>query len=204
MIHKNCFYEPALNWLPVEHFAACGPDSAAVPGRVRGVVLRGWAQHLRRRAGEAALARVRARVPEAPLEVPPADWLPITLQLRLTQAIGEEVFAGDGLRLVQAVVDDAVLSVPPLGQRSLRWLGPKLAYGRLPGLWPQIQDVGQIAVTVAADRAEVTYTGAAALAHPTWRLLQCAGHLGALRLTAGDGRVLAAEVPDGFAVLVQW
>lgn len=198
----------------LERLAATPPwplaRELALPGRCRGALLRDWAAHVRRRAGDEAVVRLRAatgidaaRLPDAPKAT---DWYPIAYQVALTRAIVDHALGGDVLALEPLLADDTARAGDKLIALALRTLGPKRLLKRTAKAHGWLYDVGHADAAVDDGRARLDFVGAAHFANPTWRVLQ----LFALRgMLGGFGREivsLCADVAgdDRFAVEVRW
>ena len=174
-----------------------GLRTRALTTRVRGILLRDWAAHVRTGFGEGALAAVRARADVSPAALPDAPdlraWYPARLQLRVTEAIIDECLGGDALAL-----GELLRAVGPTTRdRALRWAltkvgpGPMLrgaarAHGRL-------YDQGAAVAKTRRGAAEVEVTGGPLFAHPTWRLLQLLAIRTMLRALGRAEKALTVE-----------
>lgn len=180
-------------------------------GRVRGDLLGPWADNLARRFGDAAEARVRRRLPAAlatlPARLTSADWAPVAAQLVLTEAIADELLAGDLAGLGPLIIDDARRGVGR-AQRVLAYaMGPARLIGMAPRWWDETYQRGQVEVrTSRGDRlARLQFRGHPVLAHPTWRWLQLVAQRAALALTGQAGDAVGFDLDGGgVAIEVRW
>ncbi len=191
-------------------------QTLAVQGRVRGVLLRHWARHCRRRWGETAVAQVRVALAPALLESGLRDfqlpdepeetaWYPAALQLALTDAIVTTCLDGDATRLGPLVREDTLRDLGPVQRLAARALGPARAYARATAGYAHLYDVGQVCTQTRESGCLLELRGTPLFDHPTWRLLQLWAHAVALELLHGrPGEVQGEALPDGFAIDVAW
>lgn len=198
----------------IEMLAALPPwplaRELAVPGRCRGALLRDWAAHVRRRAGDDAVTRLRtatgidtALLPDAPKAT---EWYPIGYQIALTRAIVDHALGGDVLALEPLLADDTARAGDKILALALRTLGPKRLLKRTAKAHSWLYDVGHADAAVDDGAARIDFTGAIHFGDPTWRVLQLFAVRGML---AGFGREVTSlradpSGDDRFAVEVRW
>jgi hypothetical protein len=150
----------------------------ALPGRLRGHALRDWGVHLRARHGDGASDRVRAALgvdeealPDAPSR---RDWIPISLQIRMLQAVSDLWLDGDGLRL-EALFTDTNGAADKALALAGRVAGPGMVL-RMAGAWhASVCDVGRCEAEVDGGRAVLRFRGAEVFDDPMWQLSQALG-----------------------------
>ena len=183
----------------------------ALPGQVRGVLLRDWAPLLDKRWGDDASGRVRSRVGVLARGVPDRPgsetWLPLAAQIALTDAIIDTFLGGDASRLHSLLREDTTADLS-LGRRMVaRAFGPQAAYKRVVGVYQRVHDIGNFEAEVSDRSAMLRCSGAQAFGNPTWRTLHLIGHSIALSLLTGskDPEVFGRELgDDGFEIRVRW
>ncbi len=181
----------------------------ALPGKSRGDLLGAWGQNLVARFGEAALARVRARL-APPLDTLPAvlsarDWLPVHAQLVLTEAIVDELLGGDMRALYPLLVEDTRAGMGRVHLAIVRGLGPARALGLAPRQFRKVHERGTVEVAIAGRSARLTFRGTPLFAHPGWRLLQLFATATLLELAGTPGSVEGEPAgADGFIALARW
>ncbi len=156
---------------PAEH-------TRAVPGRVRGHALRDWGVHVRRRFGDRAADTIRARLGVTEADLPDAPgrhlWVPIALQIRLLQAISDNLLDGNPLQM-DALFSDSTGAADRALTLAGRVAGPGMVL-RMAGSWhASVCDVGRCEADVDGHRATLRFTGATAFDDPSWRLSQALG-----------------------------
>lgn len=177
---------------------------------MRGLALRGWAANVRRRFGAAGLADVREALGAASGLVAddPDDrqYLPVWLQLRLTDLIIDRCLAGRGEAFVEALREDALRRASTVAPLALRVLGPGLVLRSATAAHAALYDVGEAHAVVGAAEATVAWSGAACFANPTWRLLHAvATQLAAQAATGARVSLAAVDAgPEAFAVRLAW
>lgn len=183
----------------------------ALPGQVRGVLLRDWAPLLDRRWGADASARVRSRVGDLARGVPdqPSSevWLPLAAQIALTDAIIDTFLGGDASRLHDVLREDTTADLSLARRMLARAFGPQAGYKRVVSVYQRVHDVGHFEADMGDRGALLRCSGAAAFGNPTWRTLHLIGHSIALSLLTGrkDPEVLGRELgEDGFEIRVRW
>lgn len=202
-------------WHAIAHFAEQPrwplQRIAALPGRCRGVLLRDWAVHCRRRWGAAAPDALRARLgslAETLLDRPGhEDWLPAAAQVAINDAIIDGYLAGSAAALEPLLREDASRDLTRMHRMLARAMGPAAAYKRVRGLYLRIYDAGGVRAEFGSDGAQITCVDAPLYGNPTWRVLQLFGHRAALFVLTGrdDAEVLGADIAaDGFAIRLRW
>lgn len=152
----------------------------ALPGRCRGKALAGWAAASRRRFGDIGVARLRraagSLVEDLP-EEPAADaWFPVGVQLRLTDALVDELLGGDEDALEEILRAEVEDKLGRLDRMLLRGLGPGVLLRRAESMHRQLYDVGHVRSLVEGSRATIVARGAQVFANPTWQRLQVIAH----------------------------
>ncbi|MSP93142.1 MAG: hypothetical protein EXR79_15300 [Myxococcales bacterium] len=205
---------PALP-LPVEHFASLAPwpaeRLAALAGRCRGVLLRDWADHCRRRFGPTSVTEVRARAGPVAALVPDQpdlrDWLPAAAQIALTDAIVACHLGGHTMRLEALLREDALRDLTRVHRLLARAMGPHGGYRQVQGVYHKLYDVGRFRADVGDRTAVLHCAGAELFANPTWRVLQLFAHRAALHVLTGrdDGEVTGVgDGNGGFWIRMRW
>lgn len=179
---------------------------AALEGRARGRMVRDWAALVSRRAGAAALARVRAEVPALPERPDPDAWLPIGQVLALARALVVHVTGGDVLALEALLTDDALRTRDKVLLFAVRPLGARWVLNKTAALHASLYDRGVAAADVGARTARLSFAGAPFFGDATWRLLQVfatRGMMRAFKHEVHDVKV-ALDGADRFALEVRW
>lgn len=181
----------------------------ALPGRSRGDLLGAWGPNVIARFGADALARVRDRLPpslaQLPLSLTARDWVPVHAQLVLTEAIVDELLAGDMRALYPLLVADTRAGLGRVQLMVVRTLGPERALKLAPRTFHKVHERGEVDVEVAGRRARITFSGSPLFAHPTWRLLQLFATRTMLELVECAGTVTGEDVgSDGFVAIASW
>lgn len=182
----------------------------AVPGQVRGVALRHWAEHCARRWGSQAVERVRATWCQAHLQLPmrmdERAWYPAPLQLALTDTLVQTCLDGDTEALGPLVREDALRDLGTVQRLGARALGPARAYAKARAGYAHLYDVGQVETQARAQGCRMTLRGAALFEHPTWRTLQLWAHAIAVEVLHGKPGVVLGEAlaVGGFVIDVSW
>jgi hypothetical protein len=188
-------------------------DAARVetlPGRCRGSVLARWGAACRRRWGDAAIARLRARLgpwfDDLPEDPPEQAWFPVHMQIRLTDTVIEEFLGGDASALEAILLEDIEHSLGRVKKAFLRALGPGAILRQAGALHSHLYSVGQTTAEMSTHGATVHSTGARLFANPTWQLLQVFAHQGLIRFTGRELQTVSARMTsdDGFAVRLHW
>ncbi|MCB9787734.1 MAG: hypothetical protein H6744_13710 [Deltaproteobacteria bacterium] len=152
----------------------------AIPGRCRGVLLRGWQQLCTRRWGPTAVSKVRAALgpdskllPDKPGRL---AWLPLGLQIRVTDVIIEELLGGDALGIEAALRENSLAASDGMVARMARTLGPAGLIRRATEWQAHLYDVGRVRVEVRERECEAwaVFEGSEMYENPTWRGLQLA------------------------------
>ncbi len=175
-------------------------------GNVRGVLLKGWADNLRLRFGDAFLADVHRLIDNALPEDPqPTAWYPVALQIAVTEHIVNVGFGGNEAAAIEALIEDGARYVDRKAMLAARWLGPGRVIGYAGKLHAHIYDVGTCAADVTRKRAEISWRGADLFGHPTWRLLNEAAVRGVLLACGRNGQVHpGVGSPSGYSLAVSW
>jgi hypothetical protein len=183
---------------------------ASLPGRCRGDLLGPWGRNLMRRFGVDAVERVRRRL-EAPLDrIEPVltkrDWVPAHAQIAVTEAIVDEMLAGDLRALYPLLLDDTRTSLGRIELALVRSLGPARALALAPRTFHKVHDQGDVEVAIDGRRGRVAFTGNPLFGHPTWRVLQLFAHRVLLELAGSPGEAVgeATEATDAFTVIATW
>lgn len=183
--------------------------TARLPGRCRGDLLGPWGDNLRRRFGDDAVDRVRARMPVELQGISTApsskEWLPVEAQLRVTEAIVDEFLGGDAGALYALVMDDARRGSGRAQLAVLKALGPRRMFKLAPRTHRKVYDVGVVGVQTQRGRARIDFRDALLFGHPTWRLLQVYATSVLLELQGSNADVSGEDTgPDSFSLLVSW
>jgi hypothetical protein len=185
-------------------------ETLAIPGRVRGVLLRHWAEHCRRRWGSAVVAQVRAAWGQNPVELPEvvdeSAWYPAPLQLALSETLITTCLDGDAVALGRLVREDTLRDFGTVQRLGARALGPVRAYAKASNGYAHLYDVGQVEAEPRDHGCRLNLHGAPLFDHPTWRVLQLWAHEVALEVLHGKpGRVQGEALPGGgFSIDVAW
>lgn len=173
--------------------------------------MREWAAHVARRAGDAAVTRLRAELglgPEVLPDAPRADaWYPVACQVALTRAIVDVALGGDVLALEPLLSEDAARAPRErLLELALRALGPKRLLKRTAKVHAWLYDSGKADAEVSDHAARITFGGAAFFGNPTWRVLQVFATRGMLRGFEREITSLLVDLDgdDRFALEVRW
>lgn len=147
-----------------------------VPGRCRGDLLGPWGRNLSRRFGADAVTRVRARLAPPLDRIEPMltakDWVPAHAQVAVTEAIVDELLAGDLRALYPLLLEDTRGSVGRVHLALLRTLGPARAFALAPRTFGKVHEHGTVHVAIDRRRAHLVFAGNPLFGHPSWRLLQ--------------------------------
>lgn len=182
---------------------------ALFPGRSRGDLIGPWATNVARRFGDAAVARVRQRL-APPLDriasvLGADDWLPVSAQILLTEAIVDECLGGDLRRLQAPLVEDTRAGLGRMRLLALRALGPGRALALAQRDFSKVHERGTVEVELGPGRAHLVFRGTPLFTHPTWRLLQLYAMTTLLELTGAAGTASGEEIEaDGFAAIATW
>jgi len=180
-----------------------------VPGRCRGDLLGPWGTNLARRFGPDAVARVRRRL-GAPLDqlgtvLTAKDWVPAHAQVVLTEAIVDELLAGDMRALYPLLVEDTRASLGRVELALVRAMGAARAIKLAPRNFGKVHEGGKVEVTVTGRRAELRFTGHPLFEHPSWRLLQLFAQRTLLELTGTPGDAVGEDAGrDAFRCVATW
>lgn len=184
----------------------------SVPGRCRGDLLGPWGRNLTRRFGSEALTRVRARL-SPPLDrlapiLTARDWVPAHAQIAVTEAIVDELLAGDMRALYPLLLEDTRSSVGRVHLALLRALGTARAFGLAPRTFGKVHERGTVHVAIAGRRAHLVFAGSPLFGHPSWRLLQLYAQRVLLELAGTPGEAIGEDAGtddrDAFAVVATW
>lgn len=187
---------------------------AALPGRSRGDLLGPWGENLARRFGGEALARVRRRLPTGLSHIAPVltakDWLPVSAQLALTEAIVDEFLGGDLRALAPLLVEDTRAGLGRVQLAALRALGAGRAFKLTTRTFSRVHERGAATVEVDGRSARLGFRGSPLFAQPTWRLLQLLATQTMLELAGTPGVATGEEAGEeaggegGFVATVRW
>lgn len=184
------------------------PTTGYPEGRVRGSLLRGWAENIERRSGREGLQRVRDALPEGtdPGRRIAADaWLPVATQLAITEAVIARLLDGNPDAFAAVLDDDVRRSVGRAQRAVLRMAGPERILRRSPTLFGHAYDVGRLRVDALGPKnAVLRYDSAPLVAHPTWRCLQRWGWECVIGLTGRTTRVAGHEDGDAWVLSLDW
>lgn len=181
----------------------------ALPGRSRGDLVGAWGKNVVARFGDSGLARVRQRLP-SPLDrleliQSSRDWLPVYAQLLVTEAIIDELLAGDWHALYPLLVEDTRAGLGRVQLALLRAMGPSRALRLGPSTFKKVHERGTHDLEVAGRRARLSFRGSPLFAHPSWRILQLLATRALLELTATPGDVVGEDAgDDGFVAIATW
>lgn len=184
-------------------------QTLALPGTSRGDAIGAWAENLARRFGPQAIARVRARLPGQHAQIAPAltakDILPVHAQLCLTEAIVDELLAGDLRALAPLITEDTRAGLGRVQLALVRTIGAHRALAQGARQFRAIYDRGTAEADTARGRARVVFRGHALFGHPTWRALQLMATGTLLELAGSAGRVTGEHLADdSFATVATW
>ncbi len=185
------------------------PRLRALTGRCRGDLLGPWGQNVSRRYGADGLARVRRRL-APPLDqlgavLTDRDWVPAHAQVAVTEAIVDELLAGDMAALYPLLVEDTRASLGRVEQALIRTLGAARCFRLAPRTFRKVHERGAVEVEAAGRRARLTFHGNPVFANPSWRLLQLLAQRTLLELAGTPGDAVGEDTgTDGFAVLATW
>lgn len=176
-----------------------------LPGRARFSVLGDWATSLEKRSGAGAADRAIAALAAEGLTLTrtsePSAWIPVAVQLRLTELIVELFHGGDRTKLYGAIAEDVNAGVSRAGSLALRTLGARRLVEQIPKVHDAAYDAGRVNVTSTKNTARVAYSGGPLCEHPTWRLLQGAAFVLAFDLTRTPADIEIAELHANAMVL---
>lgn len=179
-----------------------------VPGRCRGDLLGPWGRNLTRRFGADALARVRRRLAPPLDRIEPVlsarDWVPAHAQIAITEAIVDELLAGDMRALYPLLLEDTRASLGRVELALVRALGPGRAIGLGPRSFRKVHDRGSVEVAVTGRRARLVFAGNPLFACPSWRLMQLFAQRVLLDLAGSPGDAVGEDAADGFVVDATW
>lgn len=180
----------------------------ALEGQVRGLLVRRWAENLRRRFGEGAPERVKAGMGALALEDDPRDdaWVPVAAQLRATELVVELFLGGDRAAVVPIVIEDAQRNASAMSKLALRAAGPGSLLARTGSLHAHACTEGRAEAEVRGSVARLRYHESPLFEHPTWRLLAMTGACGLIALASRTlVSIEAHEVgPHGFGLELAW
>jgi hypothetical protein len=141
-----------------------------------------------------------------PDDPPPRAWLPLWLQIRVTDLIVDHLLGGDILALEPLVAEDAARNDDKLLAWMVRKLGPRMLMRQAGTAHGHVYDLGRVRSEVEESQAVVVFEGAAFFGNPTWRVLQ----LFSQRLMLdGMGRARREAVgfdlgPESFGTRLVW
>ena len=147
----------------------------ALPGRSRGDLIGPWGKNVSARFGADAVARVKRRaaaLSELPEVLTARDWLPVHLQLVLTEAIVDEFLAGDMRALLPLIIADTRAGMGRMHLAVVRALGPQRAFRLAPSAFRKVHERGTCEGEVSKSYARMTFNGTPLFMNPTWRILQ--------------------------------
>jgi hypothetical protein len=181
----------------------------ALPGRCRGDLIGPWGENLARRFGADAVARVRRRLVPPLDQLAPVltarDWLPVHAQLAVTEAIVDELLAGDMRALYPLLVEDTRASVSSVKLVLVRSLGAARAFRLAPRTFRKVYERGSVDVDIDGRRAHLHFRGSPLFAHPSWRLLQLFAQKTLLELAGTPGDAVGEDGgADAFSVAATW
>ena len=182
----------------------------ALDGRVRGVLLRGWARLCRRRWGKDAPDRVRAHLGEHSSLLPDKPrrllWLPVGLQVRVTDIIIGELLGGDALGLDAALREDSLLGNDRVVGALAKRIGPGGLVRRSNEFRSRFYDFGKLEQEVSDSDAIVRLSGHPLYTNPTWRLMQLIGQRMIVEKTGRPIRELygISMDDDSYVVYMSW
>lgn len=182
----------------------------ALPGTSRGDAIGAWGENLTRRFGPQAIARIRSRLPAQHAQLAPVltakDTLPVHAQLCLTEAIVDELLAGDLRALLPLIVEDTRAGLGRLQVALVKTIGAHRAIAQGAKQFRSIYDRGSADADTAKGRARVVFRGHALFGHPTWRALQLMATTTLLELAGARGGHVTGEdlAQDSFATVAIW
>jgi hypothetical protein len=187
---------------PLEH-------TLALAGRVRGDTLGAWGDNLRKRFGQSALEKVRARLPAEHAQIAPVlgdrDRVPVHAQLSITEAIVDEFLEGNILALLPLIVADTRAGVGAVRHAAMRLAGPRTLIGLGPKAFRDVHEKGEHDVDVSSGRAEMRFRGNRLFGHPTWRVLQVFATRVLFDLVNKRGDVVGVDAgDDAFTAIATW
>lgn len=184
----------------------------ALRGNCRGVLLRGWQQLCVGRWGPGAPARVRAALgadsrllPDKPGRL---AWLPVGLQIRVTDVIIEEFLGGNAQGVEAALRENSLAASDGMMARMAKTLGPAGLIRRATEWQSHLYDVGRVRVEVRERECEAlaVFEGSEMYENPTWRGLQLAAQRMVIQKTGRGVREIHGLTlrGGGYGVYVGW
>lgn len=181
----------------------------ALPGRCRGTLLKDWAANFSRHFGPDAVRHIRERLgvslsgqlPDAPSQ---HEWLPVALQIRVTDIVIDDFLDGDALAL-EPVLRDGLDRSGRVARALIRRLGPTVLRGARQ-IHKQCYDTGSASARLSGRSVVLRSEGAEFMANPTWQLLQLIGHKLLLGLSGHTMVQLEGRSPEptAFEAHVSW
>ena len=181
----------------------------ALPGTSRGDAIGSWGENLTRRFGPSAISRVRSRLPTQHARIATAltarDVLPVHAQLCLTEAIVDELLAGDLRALLPVLIEDTRSGLGRIQVALVRTIGAHRAIAQAAKQFRSVYDRGTADADTARGRARVVFRGHELFGHPTWRALQLMATITLLELAGSPGQVTGEDLAqDSFATVATW
>jgi len=175
-----------------------------------GVTLKNWAHNVKRRWGTQAeqairdyLGPIHEQLPSAPT---PDLWLPVSLQIRTTEAIIDLFLGGDPMALEPLLFEDIHSETDKKARLFLRMMGPARLLKNTPQVHTGIYNTGQAQADIKKKEATITVRGHELFTNPTWQLLQLFGQRIFLQLCnkqAKDTRGMTIG-KDTFKMSLSW
>ena len=133
------------------------------------------------------------------------DTLPVHAQLCLTEAIVDEVLAGDLRALQPLIVEDTRAGLGRLQVALVKTIGAHRAIAQGAKQFRSIYDRGTADADTSRGRARVVFRGHPLFGHPTWRALQLMATTTLLELAGSRGSVVGEDLgADSFATVATW
>ena len=181
-------------------------QTLALPGRARGDLLGSWGPNLVARHGSTALVRVQARLgsPPLPTTLTQREWIPCHAQPLITEAIADELYAGDLNALYPAILEDTRKGLGRMKLLALKAIGIARAFKIVPAVLRQVHELGEVKLVSGDHRVRIELTAHPLFAQPTWRVLQLFATKVVLDLAGTPGEVRGEPLADGFACEASW
>lgn len=173
--------------------------------RVRGVLLRGWAEFVTVRFGAPVARAIAEMHPEITGVSEPLAWYPASWQLRITEEILNRGCDGDEAAAIDSLIDYGMGTADSMAIRAAKWLGPKRVFGLAPKIHPYIYSVGACESEPSRGVATLRWTGSELFDDTVWQLLQRAASVGVLRACGRNGTAeTGVHGSNSYALTVRW
>jgi hypothetical protein len=135
-------------------------------------------------------------------------WLPVGLQIRVTDVIIEEFLGGDAQGVEAALRENSLAASDGMMARMARTLGPAGLIRRATEWQSHLYDVGRVRVEVRERECEAlaVFEGSEMYENPTWRGLQLAAQRMVIEKTGRGVREIHGLTlrGGGYGVYVGW